>query len=62
MREKKHYNRGKEIAVTFPISAAEKKQNELNEKLEKELAVTEKQNQEQEELLKQLKSKLKKDK
>lgn len=62
MREKKHYNRGKEIAVTFPISAAEKKQNELNEKLEKELAVTKKQNQEQEELLKQLKSKLKKDK
>lgn len=62
MREKKHYNRGKEIAVTFPLSAAEKKQNELNDKLEKELAVTKKQNREQAKLLKQLKDKLKKDK
>ena len=33
MEEKKHYNRGKEIAITFPVSKEKLEQDKLNKEL-----------------------------
>jgi hypothetical protein len=60
MTEHKHYNRGVEIATTFPISKAELRQQELNKETEKQLKVQEKQNKEQAELIAKLHSLLEK--
>ncbi|QHJ83191.1 MAG: hypothetical protein [Bacteriophage sp.] len=62
MEEKKHYNRGKEIAITFPISKEKLEQDKLNKELKEELAKTKAQNKKQAELLKQLEEKIKKEK
>lgn len=38
MREKKHYNNGVPIALTFPVSEEQKHYEELSREMEKELA------------------------
>lgn len=38
MREKKHYNNGVPIALTFPVSEEQKHYEELSKEMEKELA------------------------
>lgn len=55
MEKKKHYNNGVPIALTFPVSKEQLEQKELNDKMKKELAITEKQNKEQAELISELK-------
>lgn len=62
MREKKHYNKGREIALTFPVPTEEIEQKKLNKELEEVIATSKKQNKKQAELIKQLEDKLKKDK
>lgn len=55
MEKKKHYNKGQVIALTFPVPKERLEQEKLNKKLEEELAVTKKQNEEQAELIAELK-------
>lgn len=62
MEERKHYHRGKEIAITFPVAKEKLEQDKLNKELKKELAKTKAQNKKQAELLKQLEEKIKKEK
>lgn len=62
MEERKHYRKGKEIAITFPIPKEKLEQDKLNKELKKELAKTKAQNKKQAELLKQLEEKIKKEK
>lgn len=55
MEKKKHYNKGQVIALTFPVSKERLEQEKLNKKMKEELAVTKKQNEEQAELIAELK-------
>lgn len=55
MEKKKHYNKGQVIALTFPVPKERLEQEKLNKKMEEELAVTKKQNEEQAELIAELK-------
>lgn len=55
MEKKKHYNKGQAIALTFPVSKERLEQEKLNKKMKEELAVTKKQNEEQAELIAELK-------
>lgn len=55
MEKKKHYNKGHVIALTFPVPKERLEQEKLNKKMEEELAVTKKQNEEQAELIAELK-------
>lgn len=54
MEKKKHYNKGQVIALTFPVPKERLEQEKLNKKMEEELAVTKKQNEEQAELIAEL--------
>lgn len=58
MDKKKHYNRGQEIALTFPVSKEAKEQAEITKKLKEQLVIQKKQNEKQAKLLKQLEEKL----
>lgn len=62
MEERKHYHKGKEIAITFPVAKEKLEQDKLNKELKEELAKTKAQNKKQAELLKQLEEKIKKEK
>lgn len=55
MEKKKHYNKGQVIALTFPVPKERLEQEKLNKKMQEELAVTKKQNEEQAELIAELK-------
>lgn len=55
MKKKKHYNKGQVIALTFPVPKERLEQEKLNKKMQEELAVTKKQNEEQAELIAELK-------
>lgn len=55
MEKKKHYNKGQVIALTFPVPKERLEQEKLNKKMKEELAVTKKQNEEQAELIAELK-------
>lgn len=55
MEKKKHYNKGQVIALTFPVSKERLEQEKLNKEVQEELAVTKKQNEEQAELIAELK-------
>lgn len=54
MEKKKHYNKGQVIALTFPVPKERLEQEKLNKKMKEELAVTKKQNEEQAELIAEL--------
>lgn len=54
MEKKKHYNKGQVIALTFPVPKERLEQEKLNKKMEEELAVTKKQNEEQAKLIAEL--------
>lgn len=54
MEKKKHYNKGQVIALTFPVPKERLEQEKLNKKMQEELAVTKKQNEEQAELIAEL--------
>ena len=62
MEKKKHYNKGQVIALTFPVPKERLEQEKLNKKMEEELAVTKKQNEEQAELIAELRQLVKKKK
>lgn len=55
MEKKNHYNKGQVIALTFPVPKERLEQEKLNKKMKEELAVTKKQNEEQAELIAELK-------
>lgn len=60
MEKKKHYNRGQEIALTFPVPKETQEQIAALKELKKQLKIQTKQNKEQAELISQLKEILKK--
>lgn len=57
MEERKHYNKGKEIAVTFPVSQEQLKQQALTKDLEEELKKARKYNNELKKLVDENKKK-----
>lgn len=55
MQEKKHYNKGQQIALTFPASKAKLKQDKLLKEVQEQLKIQKEQNAEQAKLILELK-------